>query len=426
MNDSTSILLKRGVWLYFYLLIFEGALRKWILPELANPLLIIRDPLAIWLLVMVFQHNVWKPNIYVVVMWMLTVMAFILTLLLGHGNIPVALYGFRITAIHFPILFIIGHVFNKEDVLKMGKILLVMNIAMTFLVAMQFFSPQSAWVNRGIGGEMEGSGFGGAAGFMRVPGTFSFTGGLTRFYSLAGAFIFYFWIGENKVKISKWLLIVSSLAFLAAIPLSISRTVLFQVVLAFAFMLAISGTNIRIVKRMAGTVIAGFGLLMILSSFSFFETASMAFFQRFENASISEGGLEGTLIDRFLGGMYGAITDPEASFWGLGLGMGTAVGSQILIGDRMVYLIAEGEWGRLIGEMGVLIGIAVILLRASLVVELLMKSWNSAKNANYLPWMLMSFGALSILQGQLAQPTNLGFTILIGGLVIASLKEKEE
>ena len=425
MNHSASLLLKKGVWLYFYLLIFEGALRKWILPELANPLLIIRDPLAIWLLVMVLQHNIWKPNIYVIGMWMLTVMAFILTLLVGHGNLPVALYGFRITGLHFPILFIIGHVFNKEDVLKMGEILLWMSIAMTILVALQFFSPQSAWVNRGIGGDVEGSGFGGAAGFMRVPGTFSFTGGLTRFYNLVGVFIFYFWIVEKELKISKWLLIVSSIEFLAAIPLSISRTVLFQVVLTFAFMLAISRANLSIIKRIAGTVIASFGLLMILSSFSFFETASMAFFQRFENASISEGGLEGTLIDRFLGGMYGAITDPEASFWGLGLGMGTAVGSQILIGDRMVYLITEGEWGRIIGEMGFLIGITVILLRASLMIELLIKSWNAVKNANYLPWMLMSFGALSILHGQLAQPTNLGFTILIGGLVIASLKEKE-
>ena len=32
------------IWTYFWLLLFEGGLRKWIVPSLANPLLIIRDP----------------------------------------------------------------------------------------------------------------------------------------------------------------------------------------------------------------------------------------------------------------------------------------------------------------------------------------------------------------------------------------------
>ena len=39
--------LKIGIWIYFYLLIFEGALRKWFLPSLATPLLVVRDPVAL-------------------------------------------------------------------------------------------------------------------------------------------------------------------------------------------------------------------------------------------------------------------------------------------------------------------------------------------------------------------------------------------
>jgi hypothetical protein len=41
------IALRRMIWLYFVLLIGEGALRKWIVSSLGAPLLVIRDPLVL-------------------------------------------------------------------------------------------------------------------------------------------------------------------------------------------------------------------------------------------------------------------------------------------------------------------------------------------------------------------------------------------
>ena len=74
--------------------------------------------------------------------------------------------------------------------------------------------------------------------------------------------------------------------------------------------------------------------------------------------------------------------------------------------------------------MGFILGMLAILIRGSLVFEMLKKAWREIKFENKLPWMLMSFGAVNILQGQWAQPTALGFSTLIGGLVIASFCEK--
>ena len=105
--------------------------------------------------------------------------------------------------------------------------------------------------------------------------------------------------------------------------------------------------------------------------------------------------------------------------------MGTNAGAQLMMGKRE-FLIAEGEWARLIGEMGFVLGLIAIILRGSLVFELLKKSWDAIKSENLLPWMLMSFAAVNLLQGQWAQPTALGFSVLIGGLVIASLKDEKE
>lgn len=416
--------LKKGIWLYFYLLIFEGALRKWVLPGFADQLLIIRDPIALGILFFAIKKQLWKPNSYVILIMGISILALAGTFLIGHGNIKVAFYGIRILIIQFPLIFVIGNVFQKKDVLKLGKVMLWLSIGMTLLLAVQFFSPQSAWVNRGIGG-MEGSGFSGGAGYFRVPGTFSFTNGLSLFYGLAAAYIFFFWISEERKHISQILLLISSLSLLAAIPLSISRTVLFEIALSVVFMMTISARSPGIIKNIMIVGVVGALLFFAISDFTFFETATKAFTERFTTANRNEGGMiEGVFIDRFLGGMVGAIGSENFNFWGSGLGMGTSVGAKFLIGDRGVYLIAEEEWGRLVGEMGLILGMSTILIRLALVIELLKKSWTAISGNNILPWMLMSFGMFNLLQGQWAQPTNLGFGILIGGLVLASFKKK--
>lgn len=425
MEDRILRQLKACVWLYFFLLIFEGAIRKWILPSMANPLLVIRDPVAIWMIFTALRYNVIRLNNYILITWAISILAFSLALLVGHGNIPVALFGLRITFIHFPVIFVIGALFGKEEVLKMGEILLWLNIGMTLLVAIQFFSPQSAFVNRGIGGDIEGSGFGGTADFYRVPGTFSFTNGLSFFYGLVAAYVFYFWLTRYREKGFKILLLFSTLALLAAVPLSISRTVLFEILLTFLFMLIISGKSVKVIPRIALTILAVGLLFLSLKEVPFFKTATSAFTERFTSANNIEGGMEGVVIDRFLGGMYGAITEESFPFWGLGLGMGTNVGAKIITGERGdgVFLVSEGEWGRVIGEMGVILGFTFILVRLSLVVYLIGRCWLAISRGEVLPWMLLSFGMLIILQGQWAQPTTLGFSVIIGGLTLASLKK---
>lgn len=413
-------LLKWGIWMYFLLLIMEGALRKWVLPGLADPLLLVRDPIAILLIFKAIEVRAWKPDIYVLSMWGITIVALSLTLLVGHGNLMVGVYGMRITLLHFPLIFIIGTLFNKEDVLQVGRWTIWINIFMTLIVAMQFFSPQTAWINLGVGGEVGVSSFFGAGGYYRVPGTFSFTNGLALFYGFSAAYILYFWISQAKASVNKLLLIASTIALAAAIPLSMSRTVMFEVGVSLIFLMAMSGQNPKFMKSFSLLVIVGLVILVGLGNLSFFQTATDAFSQRFENASQIEGGLEGTLIDRFLGGLYSSATNTDAPFYGAGLGMGTNAGAQLMTGQR-TFLISEGEWGRLIGEMGFVLGMLAILVRLSLVVEFLKRAWMAIGQGSTLPWMLMSFAGLAILQGQWAQPTALGFSVLAGGLVMASL-----
>ena len=52
-------LLKKLFWLYFMLLFFEGALRKWVMPQLSAPLLLVRDPVALLIIWEAYRTHKW-------------------------------------------------------------------------------------------------------------------------------------------------------------------------------------------------------------------------------------------------------------------------------------------------------------------------------------------------------------------------------
>jgi len=177
---------------------------------------------------------------------------------------------------------------------------------------------------------------------------------------------------------------------------------------------------------MGKMIIVGLALVTVisfLSKYPFFQTATEVLTARFDNANTAEGGLKAVLADRYLGGMIGAIEESSNyPFFGYGIGMGTNVGSMLLTGQR-TFLISEGEWGRLIGELGFLMGLLVILIRLGFSLSIAFASYMRLVQGDLLPWMLLSFGLLTIPQAQWAQPTALGFSTLIGGLILASVKK---
>ena len=387
---------------------------------IANPLLIVRDPVALFILIKSISSKLFKINGYIIIAWIVNLICIPIAVFNGHGSILIAIYGARIFMIHFPLIFIIGKIFTIEDVIKLGKVVLGLIIPMTILIATQFYSPQSALVNRGVGGDEKGGGFAGTDNFFRPPGTFSFTTGNVQYYCFACCFLFFFWL-SNKELLNRTLLICYTIAFLIAFPMCISRTLFFQMVLTFIFCIIATSKNSKITTRLIVISIVAGLVFLILGNTSFFQTSFGAFSERFTSANETEGGVKGVLIDRFLGGLIGALVlDNPIPFFGYGIGLGTNVGAQLATGS-LSFLLAEGEWGRLVGEMGFIFGFSIILLRIVLGMNLLMVSYKSIVKMNNLPWVLMSFTFLTILQSQFSQPTSLGFAVLLGGIVFASV-----
>ncbi|KEO72297.1 hypothetical protein [Anditalea andensis] len=425
-EDSSVSSIKYAIWIYIGLLLFEGALRKWILPTLSGPLLLVREPIAIYILYLSIKKGFLYAHKYVLLTWLIGYISFIATMISGHGNWSVAIFGLRILWIQFPLLFIIGKVFDRKDVVLLGKLLLYVSIPMTVLMTIQFYSPQSAWINRGVGGNEAGGGFDGAMGFFRPPGTFSFINGLFLFYGLTAAYIFYFWL-SSKDLVNKKTLILATICLMAAVPLSISRTLLLMVGICAFFALIAAAFNAKYLPKIVLAMVGLSVLFMALSNVGFFKTALEAFSVRMETAGAVEGGAKGIFLDRFLGGMLNSLSDTgKLPFFGLGLGMGTNAGTQLLTGGVNEYLIDEGEWGRLIGEMGFLFGLAAIIIRLVLIGEFAVKTFKCVRAGDFLPWLLFGNGFMLILQGQWGQPTSLGFSVLIGGLIIASYKKRPD
>jgi len=423
-NERSLFLLKKAIWVYLLLIIFEGALRKWVLPGLSTPLLVIRDPIALWILFVAWQNGFLPKTIYLTGMIILGALGIITAMLFGHGSLPVAIFGARILMIHFPLLFAIGKILNKEDVLQIGRVLLWISIPMGILIGLQYYSPQSAWVNKSVSGGDGGGGFSGANGFFRPPGTFSFITGNALFFELVAVYVVYFWLHSKLVNII--ILSGATVAVLASIPFSISRGLFFTIlVIVFFAVIATLKDRKYLGKIITASIVMVIGIAL-LSQMSTFQTAIDTFLFRFTSANKTEGGIEGTLGDRYFGGMISALAESgEMPFFGYGIGMGTNVGSMLLTGGTS-FLISEQEWGRVLGEMGTLMGLGVIFIRLGLCWKMTVNAYKKLSAGDMLPWMLLSLGLLTIPQGQWAQPTNLGFSIMIGGLIIASMRSSTD
>lgn len=410
--------LRRLIWLYFWLLIFEGALRRWILPGFAGPLLVIREPVALAIIGLAwyrgFLHFSWPLVVCVVA----GCVSFGAALLVGHGNWIVAAFGLRIFLVHLPILFIVPRVFDAEDVARVGKAVCWLGLVMTPLIAAQFFLPQSHFVNIGVAGEGT-AGFAGAGGRFRPPGTFSFTTGLASFYSLYAAIVAAFALSVQRMKAWWWL---SVIALVVAIPLTVSRTVLFSVGITVILFVVAGIGNSRLVRRFAiGCVILG-ALAPLGMLNTAFREGMVAFSNRWINANEAEGGLLGVVFDRFLGGLLSAFSATgNVPPLGYGLGMGTNAGSSLMTGERQ-FLIAEGEWARLVGEMGLTLGVLVIFCRVAIAFFLLKVGFSAWRRGRPMALLLGSVTVIWIVQGNWAQPTSLGFAVLGGGLTAAAAR----
>jgi hypothetical protein len=418
--------IKRGIWLYLLLLVFEGALRKWVAPGASDALLLVRDPVVAGIYLLALINGTVPRNGFLALTFALAVASFVFAFLAGQGNIYVTLFGVRTNYFHLPLIWIMAETLDRRDVRRMGFAVLLIAIPMTLLMIAQFRAPADAWVNRGAGGG-EGGQIHGAMGRIRPPGFFSFITGPMAFFPLATAFFLSF-LTDKWRALSFWLIVTSGLFIALALPVSISRGV--AIICGCVGAVFVAGMIIKGAFNASFFRVA-FGALILVVGLSFlpvFEEARMVFMDRWNTAAAEvEGDAWGSLTERVTTG----FTSPfqmmmDQPFFGRGIGMGSNVAAKLLTGG-MGFLLSENEWERAMQELGPLLGLGFVGLRVALWVHLLLVSWRALRReSDLLPLLLTAAGFSPIMLQQWSQATQLGFAVFIAGITLAAVNHPPE
>jgi hypothetical protein len=277
--------IRKLIWAYFFLLIFEGALRKWVLPFLATPLLIVRDPIVLATYFFALRAGIFPRNYFMVFGLPLAALSFAVGVAVPTNTLSVAAFGFR--SDYLPLIFIIARVFTLQDVKEMGKWTLWLAIPLAMLMAVQFRSSPDSWINAGA--DQSFKQIDSAMGRIRAPATFSFISGPVHYFSLVAAFVFWSQFGRRQYPL--WLQAAGATALFSAAVVSGSRALIVSVGLVLVCA-SVSASVLRpwlIFRWLWSLSLAGV-LLYGLSSLEFFQDGLQVLNARVEGANTVEGG----------------------------------------------------------------------------------------------------------------------------------------
>ena len=181
----------------------------------------------------------------------------------------------------------------------------------------------------------------------------------------------------------------------------------------------------RAVNRFGRTLVIVVIGAVIITRLPIFKEGAEIISNRFvESAEASDTTISQGMVARVASTFTESLSHlDKVPFWGFGLGIGTNVGGRVLVG-RPAFLLNENEWSRVVAENGPVLGLAFLLWRSLLTLQLGWLSFVALRRNNLLPILLFSCGFIILLIGQLGQPTTLGFAVILNGLCLAATRPR--
>lgn len=414
-------LLKKLFWAYFLLLIFEGALRKWIVPQLSGPLLIVRDPIGLLIIWEAYRTRKW-PREWSAVVGILTASVLALCLLqVVVLGLPwfIPLYGLRSYLLPFPVAFIMGTNLDEEDLRKFGNCILWLLLPLTALEIAQYLAPSTSFLNVGAYRGTEQLSY--ALGHVRASATFSYVVGPMFFVPLAAAFIFYGMANSRFTK--KWLLSAAAGALVLSIPIIGSRTLVFLLaaIIVCLGLAAFFGVSqfVKSLRMIAALLVVS----ALVSRLPVFADATDTLVERFSQASGAEGNTENSILLRVVHPIIGTFEQSigRNNWLGAGVGLGANAVTTLLTGTQ-AFTTGEDEFSRVINEFGAPAGIVFMLFRGLVAVMILSKALARVREHQPLPWLLVPLMFWTLVFGVLEQPTEQGFMVISVAFSLAALR----
>lgn len=351
---------------FVVLILLEGVLRKWVLTPIEKPLVFIREPIL--LLIYYFYAKDFGVNknwfFPYFIFSAFVVIVSLLQAIYWEYPLFIPFLGIRFYLFYIPLAFIMGEVLDREQISRLIKFLLWTSIPIAILVLIQFLSPVSSAINKGLSDDVEGR-FIVVDGIVRPYGVFTFTLAQVSWSILLFSIIIALFEKRKIYKISNGLYFLSLISILIMGVLSGARTYFISVAIVWFFYLFAGLTSTNIVsgvKRLFYSMffIAIFAFMFVVV----FPNAYESMNKRQENAVSSEG----STFDRAIKNITDGSGSSDIPLGGYGIGAATNAGN--IIRHTEALSLGENDWARLINEWGEIMGYPILVLRTLFVMIL--------------------------------------------------------
>jgi len=427
-QEQVRVWIVNLVFAIYWLLIFEGALRKWVLPEIHQFLFFIRDPFAIAVYYLAATNDLIpkrSPLLLTGMVLAVTSLAItVLQVMTDDSTIVLNIYGWRNYFFYIPLTFIIGVQFRRQDLYRLIRQTLIVAIPIAVLVVIQVVSPPDAVINQGRSDQVIFGNLGVAGEVLRAHGTFTSSAGQGPFVISIVAMVLAVWLlPKSQRPLTGIPLIVASTAVIVNLGVSGSRTAFVGSILVMVA--AIAGSlimkNASKITTRALFYITAFVVVALMLIPAFFPAILDAFVERWIGAYEYES-------QKFQYGIIGrAIADftqfidlmPDTPLAGYGIGI--AGNAAETLGKKLL-LPTEDDWSRNIVELGPILGLFFICYRITLVAALLKGAvLGTRRSSNLLPILLFSFIGITLLYGQITGHGSVnGYGWLFAGFCLAA------
>lgn len=430
---------------FYWLLVLEGALRKWGLPQFEQVAFFVRVPVALACYWLAFRCRRWpRTTLPVFFCYLLAVAATLLVPLQfvagGYGQryLLLAGYGWLNYFFYIPLAFIVAEQFQASDIQRLTRHAAWLALASAPIVVLQFFSPASSVINLGSGLDEANqfANLGSALGYVRPTGFFSSTTGQTQFLASTAALLMGAVLLPRRARTMPALLLwagMGAVAVMTAFSQSRGAFFLLGLVLAATALGGIVASRQRVLLR--GTLLPVALIIMMATLWPLlFPEALLVFAERWTGAMASESQVfQLGVFGRAFYGFYGFIQYlGDTPLFGYLLGLGGNAASQL---DWVRFPQAaynwqgyggwgEDGWSRHIIELGPVLGIFFIALRIYLTLWLARNAARAARwSGDVRAIILFGFVGIVLLEGQITgHGTINGFGWFFVGLCLAAAR----
>ena len=406
---------RRAVKLAFVILLFEGALRKWVFPSGQELVYFMKDVFLFGAYLRFFlapdsDIRAYRLNASGTLIALLCALVAMTALNPNIGSGLLALYGIKIYLFYVPLAFMMPYLFrSNEEMVRQLTWYALLAIPICLLGVVQYGAGANSWLN--VYSQQEAMQETGAAGFgfgerVRITGTFSYLSGHTTFVIFFG--MLQLTLLSLKETRWKWIYIGISLPLLmgnAFMGGSRSSVVTLGLLVAGYAVASMTG-KIKSDRNFTATLIA-VGLICFVGAVYFFSDAWMNISRRFETAGDT---VHSRTIDMPLKAMGRALDTSGLTGLGIGLGHPATFALRRVLQiplPRIQAPVFDNELGQVLVELGLFGFTAWYALRLVFLVMV----WKSfSKEGISGPVKALSLGAVLLVGPHLVMSVVLNHT----------------